>query len=90
MTTTIDHGRKIREGVAFLDEWLGPQWPHDIDLDRLNLSSACRCVLGQLALDIATAVLGGIDEVREHYGCDVDGPASDAGAPETAGRWSHL
>lgn len=37
-------------GAAFLDrEW--PGWYQQIDTSRLDLSSSCQCVLGQLAGD---------------------------------------
>jgi len=36
-------------GAAFLDRRLGPGWERLIDLERLDIGSACNCVLGQLS-----------------------------------------
>lgn len=41
---------RVEAGVRLLDERI-PGWEDRIDLDRLELASACRCVLGQLHLD---------------------------------------
>jgi hypothetical protein len=41
---------RVARGAALLDEKL-PGWADRIDLDRLDLASPCRCVLGQLWLD---------------------------------------
>lgn len=38
---------RVARGAALLDEKL-PGWDKDINLDRLDLSSSCRCVVGQL------------------------------------------
>jgi hypothetical protein len=37
----------VAAGVALLDE-RRPGWEQLIDLERLNLGSSCRCILGQL------------------------------------------
>ena len=37
---------RVARGAALLDEKL-PGWVHRIDLDKLDLGSPCRCVLGQ-------------------------------------------
>jgi hypothetical protein len=42
-TTTPE---RVARGVALLDEKL-PGWVDRIDLDRLDLGSPCRCILGQ-------------------------------------------
>jgi hypothetical protein len=36
----------VLRGAAFLDSTL-PGWDKKIDLDKLNLSDSCNCVLGQ-------------------------------------------
>ena len=38
----------VEAGAALLDRELGPGWEDRIDLDTLELSSTCGCVLGQL------------------------------------------
>lgn len=40
---------RVKAGMALLDEKHGPDWVHRIDVDTLQLSSSCRCVLGQLS-----------------------------------------
>ena len=40
--------KTVDRGAALLDEVYGPEWDERIDLERLNLSSICNCVLGQL------------------------------------------
>lgn len=44
-TTTI--AERVAAGAAWLDEH-EPGWVDLIDLDKLNLASGCRCILGQL------------------------------------------
>jgi hypothetical protein len=44
VTATIPE--RIARGAALLDEKL-PGWVDQIDLDRLDLGSPCRCILGQ-------------------------------------------
>lgn len=44
--------QRVEAGAAYLDGVL-PGWWEKIDLETLNLGSNCRCVLGQLAVDIA-------------------------------------
>ncbi len=44
--------KRVGRGEAILDKRLGNVWPFHISLDRLDLNSACHCVLGQLAVDI--------------------------------------
>jgi len=38
----------VERGAALLDERLGPDWDEQIDLNRLDLSSNCNCIVGQL------------------------------------------
>ena len=40
---------RVARGSALLDEKM-PGWDRRIDLDRLDLMSSCRCILGQLHL----------------------------------------
>lgn len=47
-TTTLPSvAERVAAGAAYLDQHQ-PGWDAQIDLDRLNISSACDCVLGQL------------------------------------------
>lgn len=50
MTATV--AGRVAAGAAFLDE-REPGWWQRIDLDRLEMASECRCVLGQLSTDVA-------------------------------------
>ena len=43
---------RVARGTALLDERM-PGWDKRIDLAALNISSACGCILGQLAEDKA-------------------------------------
>src|SRR5712672_2645116 len=43
--------KRVLRGARLLDEKL-PGWFVEIDVENLNLGSACNCVLGQLATDI--------------------------------------
>lgn len=42
---------RVDLGIQLLDKELGKAWPYAIDLDRLDLSHAGKCVLGQLTGD---------------------------------------
>lgn len=37
----------VQRGVDLLDE-IDPSWPSKINVDKLDLSSTCNCVLGQI------------------------------------------
>jgi hypothetical protein len=54
---------RVAAGAAFLDE-REPGWADRIDLDQLDLSSDCRCVLGQLHGDYGT----GLDVLDVEFG----------------------
>ena len=43
----MSYADRVRTGVALLDEKV-PGWFERIDLDRLDMDSCARCVLGQL------------------------------------------
>jgi hypothetical protein len=45
---------RVAAGAAWLDEH-EPGWVDRIDTDRLDLSSRCRCVLGQLEMPLLAA-----------------------------------
>lgn len=49
MTATI--AERVAAGAAFLDEH-EPGWVDQIDPDRLDLGSSCRCVVGQLQVHL--------------------------------------
>jgi hypothetical protein len=82
MTTTTDTvAERVQAGAAWLDEHR-PGWVADIDLDRLVLSSPCRCVLGQLYGSYYNAPIKYFD--TSDYGFDTlaedeDLPNDDAG-----------
>lgn len=39
---------KIAEGIKYLDQEDDPSWPHQINLDDLQMWSGCQCLIGQL------------------------------------------
>ena len=43
--------RRVELGARLLDEHLGPGWEDRINLDQLQMSHACMCILGQLFTD---------------------------------------
>lgn len=58
----------VAAGAAYLDD-TNPGWWRRINLDRLDLSSTCRCILGQLDGDYLDAV--------EHRGLAYQGPTPE-------------
>lgn len=40
--------KNVRDGAALLDKEFGPNWVDLIDLDTLELSNSCKCILGQV------------------------------------------
>lgn len=48
----MNYEAQVAKGAAELDRILSG-WERKIDLAKLELSSKCRCVLGQLAVDIS-------------------------------------
>jgi hypothetical protein len=65
---------RVQHGAQYLDEIL-PGWADTIDLDGLDLESACDCVLGQLAIDIVpnlTLRSTPYTQARSHLGIGVD------------------
>ena len=47
--TTVEE--RVIRGFDYLTDYYGPEWQDAIDVETLDLSSACNCVLGQLAND---------------------------------------
>lgn len=60
--------QRVANGMAILDERLGPDWPLFIDLDTFDISNGDRCVLGQVFGPVVT-----VEELQE------DGSPYDAG-----------
>ena len=46
MTDTIEV--RVGRGFALLTEKLGPGWIHDVNLETLDITLPCQCVLGQI------------------------------------------
>lgn len=46
----------VRRGIAWLDDHYEDSWVQRINLERLRLSSACFCILGQLEGSFLTAL----------------------------------
>jgi hypothetical protein len=79
-TTTTTVAERVAAGAAWLDEH-EPGWVADIDLDRLLLSSPCRCVLGQLYGSYYTAPVKYYDTSDFGFAAlaeDADQPDDDA------------
>lgn len=81
---------RVAAGAAFLDK-REPGWDRRIDLDRLDLESACACVLGQLHFDKNAPDLSYIYAIRKlqiqeprdaEFGFDVLEGAEDFSAEE--------
>jgi hypothetical protein len=53
---------RVAAGTAFLDEH-SPGWADRIDLVTFDLSSPCRCVLGQVYAEAASAYEGDDDDL---------------------------
>lgn len=63
--------KRVEAGARLLDEELGTDWVHDVDLERLDLNSVCRCVLGQIYGDFCEAAR----ELADTPNHELDGPA---------------
>ncbi len=50
----------ISKGIEFLNEQLGRRWTDRIELDELDMSDYCNCVLGQLG--------GSYSRARDDFG----------------------
>lgn len=59
-----EYQSRVDKGCALLNERL-PGWEDKIDLEKLNLSSGCDCVLGQLSIDLAGKIAGSYGLARE-------------------------
>jgi hypothetical protein len=88
MTTIAE---RVAAGAAFLDE-REPGWWERINLDELDLHSACRCVLGQLATDLGYVetgwgnILGRFELRRWRWSYEFDGlPDTDVACGFNAG-----
>ncbi len=67
---------RVARGVAWLDE-TRPGWAERVDLDRLDLASPCRCVLGQEFGDYFEIVWSdGAPPDTQAYGFNAASPAS--------------
>ena len=66
---------RVAAGAAYLNE-REPGWLQRIDLDRLDLKAPCRCVLGQLAMDLPAMDLPGASGDQWTAICDQFGPAA--------------
>lgn len=83
---------RVAAGAAHLDEQETGWWER-IDLDRLNLMSPCRCVLGQL--DTGMQPNEDWDDICRRFGLD-DSADEDislgfcASGDEGVSEWRHL
>lgn len=76
---------RVKQGMAVLDEKHGPEWVYQIDLETLEMSSTCMCVLGQMyGTDDDAGYYPGLedlfgqgwtDSLPPQYGLDADLPA---------------
>jgi hypothetical protein len=90
---------RVARGAALLDE-REPGWWQRIDLDRLDLGSPCRCVLGQLITDkdpqppsLWIEILGwfGIRSRSDvSHGFNTYGPGTDAQYRHLTAAWRNL
>jgi len=47
MTALRTFQQRVQRGAAYLDA-IKPGWAHKIDVEELDITCACQCVLGQL------------------------------------------
>lgn len=92
MSDTIE--TRVARGVALLDEKL-PGWVDRIDLEKLDLSSACDCILGQEfdGKAIWPDLLGydiGLSELFANVEKDAARHGFTAGAWAAAEAWDEL
>lgn len=73
---------RVARGAAWLDDVLPDWWKtHEIDLDSLDMSDSCQCVIGQLyplpvGEDDPDDGLGGFDRAVERTWFDLTYPAA--------------
>lgn len=48
------YAEQIAKGAAYLDEAVGPNWPFEVDTNRLDMKSAWDCVVAQLDVKLAS------------------------------------
>jgi hypothetical protein len=87
-----------RRGADFLDRELGPNWEDRIDVATLDLSSGCRCVVGQIyrgqgsgyepSYFAGCRALGMSDFAAAHCGFVADFPKVDW--PDLNEAWLHV
>lgn len=62
---------RVAAGAAWLDDRL-PHWPLLVDLNRLDLSDSCACILGQTFGDYGRApIIGKGSMSREEYATEL-------------------
>jgi hypothetical protein len=68
MFTTDQARRRVAAGATLLDA-RQPDWFSRLDVGRLDLHSACRCIVGQVYGDYDVIVGGALSDVNsEHHG----------------------
>jgi hypothetical protein len=67
---TVSIAERVAAGVAWLDAEV-PDWWRDIRLDRLEMASCTRCVLGQVFGEYGDAPLGDLFEQPLRLGFNV-------------------
>jgi hypothetical protein len=70
-TTKAEAASRVARGVKWLDEAV-PDWRSKIDLQELDLTSECNCVLGQLFGDFFTPLDNGTLTMDEAIACGFD------------------
>jgi hypothetical protein len=90
---------RVARGAALLDE-REPGWWERIDLGRLDLSSPCRCVLGQLNTDLDRPYFPKWTDILERFGVglrdefthgfNVGGGGTDAQFANLTAAWREL
>jgi hypothetical protein len=96
----VSIAERVAKGAALLDKknpgwWKPDAAPIAIDLDDLELSSDCNCVLGQLAGNYAEGVSGlGIhllrQEVTHGFLLDLNGEGDDLDWPPLTAEWKRV
>jgi hypothetical protein len=62
---------RAQDGAAYLDKKFGPEWDRVLDLERLDIASPFRCVLGQLGSQGHLCIMGPRRSVDRGFSCGI-------------------
>jgi hypothetical protein len=86
--TTV--AERVAAGAAYLDEHQ-PGWSRFIDLKKLDISSSCRCILGQLHGDYEAALFElGMDDEESWQPFDLGFNGAGLSLSWLSAEWENL